>query len=163
MQVRGNYYGWSYYLSKTKYFQTSIQRFPWGECNGDKAEYEKDVEEILDIFSKEGMDWFTHFDSSQKIIDTINNDNPLKYAPFFNMTYQKETQGLSYLYLGDYNNAVNALIEAQSTLWESHTLIETYQKWIDFIRLYLEKIPFEIEKTIADTRQALGLNKLWKY
>ncbi|MDE6385307.1 MAG: hypothetical protein K2L36_04080 [Eubacterium sp.] len=106
------------------------------------------------------MDWFTHFDSSQKIIDTINNDNPLKYAPFFNMTYQKETQGLSYLYLGDYNNAVNALIEAQSTLWESHTLIETYQKWIDFIRLYLEKIPFEIEKTIADTRQALGLNKL---
>ena len=43
-----------------------IKRFPWGECNGDKAEYEKDVEEILDIFSKEGMDWFTHFDSAKK-------------------------------------------------------------------------------------------------
>ena len=75
------------------------------------------------------------------------------------MTYQKETQGLSYLYLGDLDNAVNALKEAQSTLREGHILIETYQKWIDFIRLYPEKIPLEIEKTIANTRLALGLTK----
>lgn len=136
-----------------------IIRFPWGECNGNKEEYEKDVEEILDIFSKEGMDWFTHFDSSQKIIDTICNDNPLKYTIAFNITAQKRVQGLSYLYLRDLDNAVNALMEAQMTLREGHPLIEKYQKWIDFIRLYPEKIPSEIEKTIANTRYALGLTK----
>lgn len=117
------------------------------------------MEEILSVISQKGFEWFERFESPLKIIETVNEGVSLHTSQSFGIASQKEIQALSYLYLGDIDNGIAALKQAQSITDPRSGWVETYQQWIDFIQQNSEKIPSEIEKTIMKMKKELKLSK----
>ncbi len=132
------------------------KRFPWGHCEGNSIEYEKDIEEILQIFSTDGLKWLSNFTSPKKIIETIDDWSIEKYKNAWHPNWRNEARAVSYLYLGNIQNATDYL---QDALLETNEFQEHYraklQNWINLAQNH--NLPDMFDEIILTTRKNLKL------
>ena len=134
------------------------KRFPWGHCDGSMIEYEKNIEEILQIFSTNGLKWLSNFDSPQKIIETVDDWSMEKYKNVWHPNWRNEARAVSYLYLGDIEKGVRYL---QDALLETSDVHERYraklQNWLNLAQNESERLPEIFDEIILTTRKNLKL------
>lgn len=134
------------------------KRFPWGHCDGSLIEYKKNIEEILQIFSTNGLKWLSNFDSPQKIIDTVDDWSMEKYKNVWHPNWRNEARAVSYLYLGDIEKGICCLQDALLGTSDVHKHYRTkFQNWLNLEQNESERLPEIFDEIILTTRKNLKL------
>lgn len=138
--------------------KTELKHFPWGNCNGNPQMFEDEVNEIFEIFSNEGMNWFSNFSSSQEIINTSINFNEEKHKACWNSTDRLETRAISYLYTGDIEKGIYTFKHALPPYQNIHpNTVKKYEDWIKVAQNESERLPEIFDEIILTTRKNLKL------
>lgn len=139
-------------------------RFRWGSFDRTEEEFSLDVQDMLQLITTGGLQWFEDMGVSENLIkNTLDTNYKLTqgYAPVLRL----RTVAMSHLYLGHINDGIlymEKLIAEYKRYPNSEASvyrIPECQRWIDMAKNQPEEIPSKFKSIITETRNNLHIKQ----
>lgn len=150
---------WNLDIGVRLQFTGENERFPWGHCYGSSENYQKDLDEIKQLFETGGLEWLSNFSTPERIIKSADGWSIEKYKFPWPPGRRLEIKAISELYIGDIEKGIYTLRKAlASDELITQRSIDEFNNWLNLAQNESEKLPAVFDDIISTTRKNLKLN-----